>query len=83
MMPGERRAPLASFEDLSSIYYYSPSLTKKLSDFSSPLLRIKCETDESIELFENENVKNVAKYNADRKQRPLIKVPKDRFVLPT
>ena len=83
-MPGDRQAPLASLEDFASIFYYSPSLTKKLSGLSSPLLRIKGERDESIELVaNNENVENIAKYNANRRLRPLVKVPKDRFVFYT
>ena len=75
----ERKAPLASLEDFSSIYYYSPSLTKKLCDFSTPLLTTS-ET-ENIELVaNNENFENIAKYNANRKLRPFVRVPHDRFV---
>lgn len=79
-MSEERRAPLASVEDFSSIYYFSPRLSTKLTTFSTPLLCQKSEGDESIELVENnENVEIVAKYNAIRKLRPLAKVPVDRF----
>jgi len=78
-LPDEKLAPLASLEDFSSVFYYSPSLTKRLSGYSSPLLRIKGEREESIELItNNENTENLAKYNASRKLRPLQKVPKDR-----
>lgn len=74
----ERRAPLASLEDFSSIHYASPRFTKKLSDFASPL--ITKSDSEGTGLVENsENVKNFVKYNANRKMRPLVKVPKDRL----
>ncbi|ODM99939.1 Equilibrative nucleoside transporter 1 [Orchesella cincta] len=80
-MAGEKRAPLASIDDFSSICYYSPGRPKKLSDFSMPLLR-KGEQDGGIELMENsENVENIAKYNVNKKLRPLVKVPQDRFNL--
>ena len=81
MAGNERKAPLASLEDFSSIYYYSPNLTKKLSDFSTPLLG-NSENSENIELVaNNENFENIAKLNANRKlTRPFVKVPKDRSV---
>lgn len=85
-MAGERRAPLASIDDFSSICYYSPSRNKKLPDFSMPLLRESkgdgnggMMVDGGIEMVENtENVENIAKYNVNKKLRPLVKVPLDR-----
>lgn len=87
-MASEKRAPLASIDDFSSICYYSPSRTKKMQDFSMPLLR-GGKTDASggmigeggIEMVENnENVENIAKYNVNKKLRPLVKVPRDRYI---
>lgn len=81
MLTNDRRAPLASIDDFSSICYYSPGRSKKMSDFSTPLLRKgdASDGDGGIEMVENnENVENIAKYNVNKKLRPLVKVPRDR-----
>jgi len=77
----DRRAPLASVEDFTSLYFYSPRLSKKFTTFSTPLLCEKPGAEESIELVENnENVEIIANYNAIRKLRPMVKKPLDRSV---
>lgn len=89
----ERRAPLASLDDFSFISYYSPAAGKKGpggggEPFSSPLLKKNGHgangggggrRHESLP-ENNDNFENLAKYNASRKLRPLIKVPRDRYL---
>jgi hypothetical protein len=82
MLAGDKKAPLASLDDFSSICYYSPSMNKKASECSTPLLKDGNGTDNNkAEITEaNDNVENIAKCNANRKLRPLVKVPGDRLV---
>ena len=75
----ERRAPLASLDDFSSISYQSPSIIKKTPDLSFPLLK-KGKIKHEVLPENNDNFENLAKYNASRKLRPLVKVPQDRYI---
>lgn len=79
-MTMEKRAPLASLDDFSSISYYSPSTVKKSPGFTSPLLK-RGKLKQDVLPENNDNFENLAKYNASRKLRPLVKVPEDRLVL--
>lgn len=81
----EKRAPLASLEDFSSIYHLSPKLNNKLSNFSTTPLLSKTQNG-NLTLVENHdesmNVHNFVKFNeGGRKLRPLVKVPQDRSTL--
>jgi len=80
-MADNKRAPLASIDDFSSICYNSPSTNKKSLESSTPLLKKGDKTNHTEIAETHDNAENIAKCNANRKLRPLVKVPGDRSVL--